>query len=81
MITPIDGKPTYTIIHSLHNLLKSNTASVSGNLGCSTLGYLCLTLYPNIYKTLLVTPVIPTPNTRALPGIPVGTTGPEAASL
>ena len=52
--------------------------SVSSNLGFNTLGYLCLTLSPTVYMTLLATPAVPPPNTGAGPVIPVGTTIPKA---
>ena len=74
-------EPTYATIQSLHKLLNVNAASVSTNLGCNMLGHLCLTLYPNVYETLSETTSMTQPNTRAKPIIPVGATGPEAASL
>ena len=80
-IPPIDSKLTYTMHHSKHDLLNSNTASVNTNLGCGTLGHLCLTLPPTVYTTLSTTQVIPPPNTGATPVVPEGATGPEAASI
>ena len=77
----IDGKPTYATIHSLHKLLNSNTASVSTNLGCGTLGHLCFTLSLTFYTTLLATRVVPPPNSVATPVIPAGATGPKASSI
>ena len=65
----------------MHELLNSNTASVNTNLGCGTLGHLCLTLSPTVYTTLSTTQVIPTPNPGATPVIPEGATGSKAASI
>ena len=45
----IDGKPMHATIHAMHDLLNSNAASVNTNLGCGTLGHLCLTLSPTVY--------------------------------
>ena len=39
-IPPIDGEPTYATLNAMHELLKSNAASVTTNLGCGTLGHL-----------------------------------------
>ena len=50
----IDGEPTYTTLHGMHELLNSNAASVANNLGCGTLGHLCLTLSPTVYATLSI---------------------------
>ena len=77
----IDGEPTYATLHAMHELLNSNVLSVTTNLGCRTLGHLCLTLSPTIYATLLTTQVVPPPNPGATPVIPAGANGPEAASL
>ena len=77
----IDGEPTYTTLQAIHDLLKSNAASVTTNLGCSTLRLLCLTLSPSGYATLSTTLVVPPHNTGATPVIPEGATGPEAASI
>ena len=77
----IDGKPTYATIHAMHKLLNSNTASVNTNLGCGTLGHLCLTLSPTVYTTLSTTQVVPPSNPEATPVIPAVATGPEAASI
>ena len=71
----------YAIIHSLHELLNSNTASVCTNLVCGNLGHLCLTLSPTIYVTLLVTLAVPLSNTDAAFVIPAGATVPEGASI
>ena len=80
-IPPIDGEPTYTTMHRMHELLNSNAASVATNLGCCTLGHLCLTLSPTVYATLSTTGVVPPLNSGATPVIPAGATGPEAASI
>ena len=80
-ILPIDGKTTYATIHSLHELLNLNASSVKTNLRFGALGHLCLTLSLTVYATLLAAPVVPPPNPRAAPVIPVGTTGPISASL
>ena len=45
------------------------------------MGYLCLTLSPTVYVTLLTTPVIPPPNPGAAHFIHAGANGHEAASL
>ena len=45
------------------------------------MGYLCLTLPPTVYVTLLITPVIPPPNPGSAPVIHAGAIGHEAASL
>ena len=58
-IPPIDGEPTCAILHAMQKLLNSNATSVSTNLGCSTLGHLCLTLSPTVYTTLSTTRVVP----------------------
>ena len=80
-IPPIDGEPTYATLCAMHELLNSNAASVTTNLGCGTLGHLCLTLSPTIYTTLLTTRVVPSLNPGTTPVIPAGATGPEAASI
>ena len=80
-IPPIDGKPTYAMLCDMHKLLNSNAASVNTNLGCVTLEYLCLTLSPTVYATLLTTRVAPPPNPGATPVILSGATGPKAASI
>ena len=80
-IPPIDGKPTYAMLHAMHELLNFNAASVSTNLGCSTLGHLCLTLFPAVYAILSTTRVVPPPNPGATPIILTGATGPESASI
>ena len=69
------------MIHSLHYFLNSNAASVNTNLGCVTMGNLCLTYTPTVYENLLATPVVPPPNTRAAPVIPAGAIGPGSAPL
>ena len=73
-IPPIDGKPMFTTIHSLYELLNSNVASVSTKLRWGMLGNLCLTLSPTFYATLLATQVVPPPNPGAAPVIPAGST-------
>ena len=73
-IPSIDGDPTYTTLHAIHKLLKSNAA-------CGTLSHLCLTLSPTVYATLLTTRVFPPLNPGATPVIPAGATGPKAASI
>ena len=65
----------------MHELLNLNAASVSTNLGCGTLGHLCLTLSPTVYVTLSTTRVIPPLNPGATPVIPARETGPESASI
>ena len=80
-IPTIDGKLMYATLHAMHELLNSNAASVNTNLGCSTLGYLCLTLSPTVYATLSTAQVVPPPNTGATPVIPAGATGPKAAFI
>ena len=80
-IPPIDGEPTYATLHGMHKLLNSNAASVTTNLGCRTLGHLCLTLSPTVYATPSTTRVAPHLNTGANPFILAGATVPEAASI
>ena len=80
-IPPIDGEPTYATLHGMHELLNSNATSVATNLGCGTLGHLCLTLSPTIYFTFSTTIVVVPLNPGATPVIPDGATGPEAASI
>ena len=80
-IPPIDGEPTYATLHAMHELLSSNAASVTTNLGCGNLSHLCLTLSPTVYATLLTTRVVLPPNPGAMPVIPTGATGPKAASI
>ena len=65
----------------MHKLLNSKSASVNTNLDCITLGHLCLTLSPTVYKTLSTTRVVPPPNPGAAPVIPAGATEPKAASI
>ena len=69
------------MIHALHKLLNLNASSVNTNLGCGTLGHLCLTLAPTIYVTLSATRVVPPPNPGATPVILAGATRPKAASI
>ena len=80
-IPPINGEPTYTTIHSLQKLFNANTSSVSTKFRCGNLGQLCLTFSPTFYTTLLETLVMPPPNTRAAPIIPVGATGIETVTF
>ena len=80
-IPPIDREPTYATLHAMHKLLNSDVASVTTNLGCSTLIHLCLTLSPTVYANLSKTRVVPPPNPGATLVIPAGATGPEAASI
>ena len=80
-IPPIDGELTYVMLHAMHELLNSNAASVNTNLGCGTLGHLCLTLSPTVYATLSRTRFAPPPNPGATSVIPAGATGPEVASI
>ena len=80
-IPPIDGKPTHTNIHAMHDLLNSNAASVNTNLGCSTIGHLCPTLPPTVYAIFLETRVVTPPNPGAKPVILAGATGTKAASI
>ena len=71
----IDGKLTYATVHSLYELLISNTPSYYTNLGCVNLDHLCLTLSLTIYETLSATPVVPPHNPGAVLLIPAGDTG------
>ena len=75
----IDGEPTYTTLHAMHELLNSNAASVNTNLGCGMLGHLCLNSPPTVYATFSTTRFVPHTNLGATPVIPEGTTGPEEA--
>ena len=68
-IPPIDGKLTYATFHDMHKLLNSNATSVDTNLGCGTLGHLCLILSPTVYATLLTTQFVPPTNTGLTPVI------------
>ena len=77
----IDWEPTYVTLHAMHKLLKLNAASVTTNLGCGTLGHLCLNLSPTVYATLLTTRVVPSFNPDTTPVIPAGATRPEAVSV
>ena len=77
----IDGELTYATLHAMHKLLNSNAASVATNLGCGTLGHLCLTLSSTVYSTLLTKRVVPPINPVSTPVIPAGATKPEAASI
>ena len=80
-IPPIDGETTYATLHAMRDLLNSKLASVSTNLGCGTLGHLCLTLSPTVYATLSTIRVAPPLNIGATTVIPAGTTGPKTASI
>ena len=48
-IPTIEGEPTYQTIKSMHNLLKSNAASVPTTLGGGAHGHLGLALAPALY--------------------------------
>ena len=48
-IPTIEGEPTYQTIKSMHNLLKSNAASVPTTLGGGAHGHLGLALAPVLY--------------------------------
>ena len=65
----------------MHEILNLNAASVSTNLGCGTLGHLCITLSPTVYATLLTTRVLPPLNTGTTPVIPAVATDPKVASI
>ena len=80
-IPPIDGEPMYATLHAMHELLNSNAASVTTNLGCGTLGHVCFTLFPTIYATLSTTRVVPPLDPGATPVILAGANGPKAASI
>ena len=71
-IPPINRELTYATLHAVNKLLNSNVASVSTNLGCGTLGHLCLTLSPTVYETLSTTRVVSPLNPGATPIIPAG---------
>ena len=71
----------YATIHSLHKILNSNDAYINTDIGYGMMGYLCLTLSPTVYATLLTTRVVLPPNPGAMPIIPTGATGPKAASI
>ena len=77
----INNKPMYNTIHTLHKLLKSNTAYFHTKLVCSTLVHMFLTLSPTVYATLLAASVIPPTNPGAVLVILAGTTRPEEASI
>ena len=77
----IDKEMMYAMLHAMHELLNSNVASVTTNLGCGTIGHLCLTLSPTFYATLSTTRFVLPLNPGSTPVIPVGVTGPEAASI
>ena len=62
-ILPFDRGPTYATIHVMHEFLYLNAASLITNLGCGTLGNLCLTLYPTVYATHESSP-LPIPEQR-----------------
>ena len=65
----------------MHQLLNLNAVSINTNLGCGTLGNLCLTLSPTAYTNLSEKQVVPPPNPGATPVILEGTTTPNAASI
>ena len=48
-LTPIQGEPTYTSIHSLHVELNANAASVESPPITGTLGFLALTVSPEVF--------------------------------
>ena len=80
-IPPINGDPTYTTLHAMHQHLKSNAVSVTTNLGCGTLGHLCLTLSSSVYATLSTARVVPPTNSGETPVIPAGANRPKAVSI
>ena len=80
-IPPINGEPMYATLHAMHDLLNSNAESVTTNLGCGTLGHLCLTLSTTVYANLSTTIVVVPPDHGATSVIPAGATGPEAAPI
>ena len=51
----INREPTYATLQAMHDILNTNAAFISTNLGCVTLVHLCLNLYPTVYATLLTT--------------------------
>ena len=80
-IDPVFGTPDYEIIADIHLKLNSNAASVHSNLGCGTLGFLFLTVFPAVYATLSTTAFVPPVNPGPEPSIPTGATGAVIADL
>jgi hypothetical protein len=80
-IPAIRGQPSYESIKELHKKLNENAVKVHSNLGNGLLGYLGVTVSPEIYNTLSNVPFIIPPNPGVAPTFPDGATGPVIANI
>jgi hypothetical protein len=79
-IQPIVGQPSYETIKELHLKLNENAVKVHSNLGNGLLGYLGVTVTPEIFDTLSNTPFVVPPNPGTTPVFPADGTGPQIAN-
>jgi hypothetical protein len=80
-IRPIVGQPTYETIKELHLKLNENAVKVHSNLGNGLLGYLGVTVTPEIYNTLSAEPFVIPINPGTAPVFPDNSTGPVIANI
>jgi hypothetical protein len=80
-VTPIVEQPTYKTIKELHLKLNENSVKVHSNLGNGSLGYLGVTVSPDIYNTLSATPFVAPLNPGNAPVFPEGSQGPQIANI
>ena len=57
-LTPIRGKPNFKMLHKLRNEIKSNSKSISSNLGVGSHGCLGLVLTESQYSLISPTPFV-----------------------
>ena len=80
-LTPIVGMPTYETIKDLHDKLSENACMVHSNLGNGKLGYLGITVKPEVYNTLSNVAFVTPPNPGPTPVFPNDATGPQIANI
>ena len=77
----LDGKPTYITIKKLHDLLKSNAASIPSTLGGGIHGHLGLVLDNTLYTTIAGVALTAPASPGAYANIPVGSTNAQIGVL
>ena len=73
-VPAIDGEPTYESIKTVHDILKSNAASVPTTLGGGAHGHLGLVLNPTVYLVVTGANFVSPANPGVTATIPTGST-------
>ena len=73
-VPKIEGEPSYETIQSVHDILKSNAASVQTTLGGGTHGHLGLVILPALYLVVTGHDFVAPANPGSTPTIPNGAT-------